>query len=92
LLPIVSEIRTCLPTGNFWASRKGTQEPQGARASADLYSLIETAKANRLEPYRYLRYLFEKLPFAENEQDYAALLPMRLKAEDLALSYAVTGV
>jgi transposase len=27
----------------------------GANASANLYSLIETAKANNVEPYRYLR-------------------------------------
>lgn len=35
--------------------------PNGAEASALLYSLIETAKANKLEPYAYLRYIFEKL-------------------------------
>ena len=34
----------------------------GARASANLYSLIETAKANGIEPYRYLAHLFELLP------------------------------
>jgi transposase len=34
--------------------------PEGAQASGDLFSLIETAKANGLEPYKYLRYLFEK--------------------------------
>lgn len=52
--------------------------PKGAQASADLYSLIETAKANGLESYRYLRYLFEKLRFAETTEDRWALLPMRL--------------
>ena len=36
--------------------------PRGAAASALLYSLIETAKANGREPYWYLRELFEKLP------------------------------
>lgn len=36
--------------------------PQGARASAIIYSIVETAKANQLNPYYYLRYLFEKLP------------------------------
>jgi transposase len=36
--------------------------PQGARASAIIYSIVETAKENRLNPYYYLRYLFEKLP------------------------------
>ena len=66
--------------------------PKGAKTSADLYSLIETAKANKLEPYRYLRYLFEKLPFAQSQEEYEALLPMRLKPEDLFLSDAVSGV
>lgn len=36
--------------------------PQGARASAIIYSIVETAKANQLNPYYYLRYLFEQLP------------------------------
>ena len=66
--------------------------PDGAKASADLYSLIETAKANSLEPYKYLRYLFEKIPFAECEEDYKALLPMNLKANQLVLPDRPTGV
>ncbi len=49
--------------------------PDGAHASASLYSLIETAKANDLEPYWYLRYLFDRLPAAETEEDYRSLLP-----------------
>jgi transposase len=36
--------------------------PQGARASAIIYSIVETAKGNGLNPYYYLRYLFEQLP------------------------------
>jgi hypothetical protein len=28
-----------------------------------------------LEPYRYLRLLFERLPYAQSEQDFKALLP-----------------
>jgi transposase len=35
---------------------------RGAKSSANLYSLIETAKANGLEPYAYLRHLFTELP------------------------------
>jgi transposase len=54
--------------------------PEGASASSGLYSLIETAKANDLEPYRYLRYLFEKLPHAETNDDFLALLPYHLDA------------
>jgi len=52
--------------------------PRGAEASAAIYSLIETAKANGLEPYRYLRYLFERLPAAKTEADYKALLPQHV--------------
>ncbi len=58
--------------------------PNGAHAAATLYSLIETAKACGLEPYRYLRFLFEKLPYAKNEQDYRALLPQNLPPEQLS--------
>jgi hypothetical protein len=55
--------------------------PEGAQASASLYSLIETAKANNLDPYWYLRYLFERLPLAETTQGYKNLLPNRVNRE-----------
>jgi transposase len=58
--------------------------PKGASASATLYSLIESAKANNLEPYRYLSFLFEKLPFASSEDDYKSLLPNRIDRSLLA--------
>jgi transposase len=47
----------------------------GARASANLYSLIETAKANGLEPYAYLHRVFSLLPAATTVADIEALLP-----------------
>lgn len=50
----------------------------GAKASANLYSLIETAKANKLDPYRYLCVLFAALPNAKCLEDYDALLPWRI--------------
>ena len=49
--------------------------PDGATACATFLSLIETAKANKLEPFAYLRYLFEKLPNANTEAQYRELLP-----------------
>ena len=52
--------------------------PKGAEANATFFTLIETAKANGLEPYAYLRYLFEKLPFSQSESDYLKLLPNRV--------------
>jgi hypothetical protein len=36
--------------------------PQGAEASALVFSIIETAKANGLDPYEYLVYIFRNLP------------------------------
>lgn len=52
--------------------------PAGADASARLYSLIETAKANRLEPYAYLRHIFTELPKATTLAEIEALLPCNI--------------
>ena len=57
--------------------------PRGANASATLYTLVESAKANGLEPWAYLNYVFEKLPSAKSDQALLALLPQNLKMEDL---------
>ena len=48
---------------------------RGVKASANLYSLIETAKANGLEPYAYLRRVFTELPKANTVEAIEALLP-----------------
>jgi len=58
--------------------------PNGAHASATLYSLIESAKLNNLVPYDYLYYIFKKLPYAETEQDYIDLLPFNLTADEIS--------
>ncbi len=50
----------------------------GARASANLYSLIETAKTNGLNPYHYLLRIFTDLPNAQTLEDVEALLPWRV--------------
>jgi transposase len=57
--------------------------PRGANASATMYTLVESAKANGLEPWAYLNYLFEKLPVAKSEQALLDLLPQNLKMGDL---------
>lgn len=49
----------------------------GAKASAALYSLISTAKANQLEPYSYLRRLFDQIPAAQTVEDFERLLPFK---------------
>jgi transposase len=50
---------------------------KGAKASATLYSLVSTARANDLEPYAYLRRLFAELPKAKTVQDFERLLPFK---------------
>jgi transposase len=53
----------------FSASQKG------ATSSANLYSLIETAKANGLEPYAYLKSIFTELPNATTVEEIEKCLP-----------------
>lgn len=53
--------------------------PKGATASAQLYSMVETAKANGQEPYAWLRHALERLPQASSLEDYEALLPWNSK-------------
>jgi len=53
----------------------------GANASANLYSLIETAKANGIEPYAYLRTVFTELPQATSVDKIEACCPCRMTAK-----------
>ena len=48
---------------------------RGARASATVYSLIETAKANGLEPYDYFRHVLKHIAAADTVEKIEALLP-----------------
>jgi hypothetical protein len=52
----------------------------GAQASSNLYSLVMTCRANAVEPYAYLNYLFEHLPAATSVEQFEALMPWNLKA------------
>jgi len=51
--------------------------PGGAKASAIIYSIVETAKENGLSPLHYLTYLFEQMPNVDirNPDVLATLLP-----------------
>lgn len=40
----------------------------GAKANVVYYSLVESAKLNNLNIYKYLNYLLDNLPQLENEQ------------------------
>ena len=49
--------------------------PKGVKASAVIYSIVETVKANRLKPLAYLKFLFEKLPNLKSEEPIDDYLP-----------------
>lgn len=73
----------------FCIGRKGwlfSDTPAGATASARLYSLVQTAKVNGLEPYAYLRHVFTELPKAQSLQDIEALLPYNVEPAALRQS------
>jgi len=54
------------------------KSPDGARSSCGMYTLIETAKQNGIEPLKYLRELFEIAPFAVSTKDWEKLLPWNI--------------
>ena len=56
--------------------------PRGARVGAILYSLLITAKANGLNEHAYLTFVFNRIRACETKEDYKALLPGYLTAEE----------
>ena len=56
--------------------------PRGAKASAIIYSIIETAKESGIDPYKYLTFVFHNAPNWDFEGDaelLEALLPENFK-------------
>jgi hypothetical protein len=62
----------------------------GANASANLYSLLQTCKANGIDGYAYLRRLLIALPKASTADDYEALLPTSPRADHITRAPART--
>jgi hypothetical protein len=54
----------------------------GAIASANLFSLIETAKAHDHRPYNYLNYVFTELALAKTPEQLQALLPYHIANDE----------
>jgi hypothetical protein len=52
--------------------------PAGAKSSCELYTLIETAKANNWNPTKYLTRVFEKTAVMQPNDDWSQLLPWNL--------------
>lgn len=52
--------------------------PRGAHASAALYSMVETARANNLDPFHFLYRVFTELPEADTDEKLERLLPWNM--------------
>ena len=68
------------PSFICWIDRKNflfANTPKGATASAVMFSIIQTAIANHLDPYAYLTHIFTEAPkmAAKGEDWVAAMLP-----------------
>ena len=59
--------------------------PEGAQTIAIMHSLVQTAVANGLDPYRYLRQVFEVMPTLKTRDELKQLLPWHVKLPDRAL-------
>jgi transposase len=51
------------------------------KASANLYSIIETAKAHKLNPEEYLTEVYRQLPNADTVAKIEKLLPWNFKPD-----------
>ena len=63
-----------------------SKSQKGAEASSIIYSIIETCKANNVNTYNYLQYLFKNIHKAKNKEELRAILPYNLGTSDLAES------
>lgn len=57
----------------------------GAQASANLYSIVGSARANGIEPHAYLTHLYTELPKASTVEHLEALLPWNFKPPSRAV-------
>lgn len=81
---IESHIRPFVIGRNSWMF---SYTPKGADASAVLYSLVETAKANGIDPHDYLCLIFKELPLRATESQLQELLPYNARNHFTLKSY-----
>jgi transposase len=61
--------------------------PGGATASCNLFSLIETAKQNGMNPYGYLYYVLSQLPEIRQTGNWQSLLPSELDPQEINTAF-----
>lgn len=58
---------------------------EGAEAAAIIYSLVETCKYHRVEPYDWFRYVLQTIPSCQTLEAFEALLPFNVDKKLLAI-------
>lgn len=60
---------------------------EGAKASSIIYSLVQTCRANGVEPYAYFKTVLNKISDCKTSEDYRQLLPRSIEQEELLKAY-----
>ncbi len=66
-----------------------SDSPAGAEASAIIFSIINTAAANNLDAYKYLQYIFCRLPNIDFASDDSVLEEYLPWADQVQLEYKI---
>jgi hypothetical protein len=72
--PLMNLLEEKLLESNYIKMDICSASTRGAKASANLYSLIETAKANGIESFKYLKHVFTELPAPQTIEQIEKLL------------------
>ena len=70
----------------YASSPASTASLKGVKSSANLCSFMETAKANDLEPYAYLRHVLTELPKVDRVDTIEAMLPGSIGKDQIRAS------
>ena len=65
--------------------------PKGAEASAVVYSLVESAKANGIEPFAYLQHVLVQLPYFGKSPSHEELETLMPWAPDIQQDHKITN-
>jgi transposase len=58
---------------------------EGMHANAVMYSLVQTAKANGINPFDYLKYVIETMPLLRTAREVESLLPWNMPRANLEM-------
>ena len=82
-------VRFCVsPAGWFRRATRLADTPAGAKASALILSVLESAKVNGQNVLEYLTVVLQEMPSARTVEDVEALLPWAMEPKEVSRRYA----